>query len=94
MARLRRYREEADGSLGTRRGIEETARRFSGRLFAGLEYTAALGRGAGFGVEAERSGDLLTLRVEVSPGTGEARATFGSPTRARARQSMALMVRA
>jgi hypothetical protein len=44
IARLRRYREEADRSLEVRRGVEETTRRFSGRLFGGLEYMAALAR--------------------------------------------------
>jgi hypothetical protein len=37
LARLRRYREEAGRSLEVQRGIEETTRRFSGRLFGGLE---------------------------------------------------------
>ena len=76
LARLRRYREEADRSLAARRGIEEAARRFSGRLFAGLEYTAALARAAGFGAEAERATGLLVLRAEAAAGTGEARVTF------------------
>jgi hypothetical protein len=44
IARLRRYREEADCSLEVRRGVEETTRRFTGRLFGGLEYMAALAR--------------------------------------------------
>jgi hypothetical protein len=76
LTRLRRYREEADRSLETRRGIEETARRFSGRLFTGLEYTASLGRKAGFGVEVERTKDALVLRAEAAPGRGQARTTF------------------
>ncbi len=76
LSRLRRYREEADRSLETRRGIEETARRFSERLFAGLEHTAALARRAGFGAEAERTKEVLVLRAEATPGAGEARATF------------------
>lgn len=76
LERLRRYRAEADRSLEVLRGIEETTRRFSGRLFAGLEYAAALGRQAGFGVEAERAKAVLVLRVEVAPGT-EARLTLG-----------------
>ena len=76
LARLRRYREEADRSLEIRREIEETAQRFSGRLFAGLEYAAALGREVGFGMEVEREGDVLVLRVEAAPGT-EARLTLG-----------------
>ena len=52
LARLGRYREEADLTLSVAREIEETTRRFSERLFAGLEYTAALGRKAGFEIEA------------------------------------------
>ena len=76
LARLRRYREEADRSLEVRRGIEETARRFSGRLFAGLEHTASVARTAGFGVEAEKARDILVLRVEAAAGAGEARVTF------------------
>ena len=77
LARLRRYREEADRSLEVRRGIEETARRFSGRLFAGLEHTAALARTAGFGAQTERTKDVLVLRAEAAPGAGdEARVAF------------------
>lgn len=76
LVRFRRYREEADRSLETRRGIEETTRRFSGRLFAGLEYAAALGRRAGFGMEVERARDVLVARVEAVPGA-EVRLTLG-----------------
>ena len=78
LTRLRRYREEADLSLEVRRGIEEATRRFSERLFVGLEYAAALGRRAGFGLEAERAKDVLVLRVEAGklPGA-EARLTLG-----------------
>jgi hypothetical protein len=66
LARLRRYREEAGHSLEVQRGIEETTRRFSGLLFRGLEYVAALGRQAGIGTEVERGEDLLVLRVEAT----------------------------
>jgi hypothetical protein len=78
LTRLRHYREETDLSLEVRRGIEEATRRFSKRLFVGLEYAAALGRRAGFGLEAERVKDVLVLRVEVAklPGA-EARLTLG-----------------
>lgn len=78
LARLRRYREEADRSLEVQRGIQETTHRFSGRLFGGLEYVAALGRQAGIRVESERAKDALVLRVEVAklPGA-EARLTLG-----------------
>jgi hypothetical protein len=81
LARLRRYREEAGRSLGVRRGIEETTRRFSGRLFGGLEYVAALGRQAGVRTEVDRGADVLVLRVEAAklPGT-EARLTLGLVT--------------
>ncbi len=78
LARLRRYREEAERSLEVQRGIEETTRRFSGRLFGGLEYLATLGRRAGFGMEVERAKEVLVLRVEAAklPGA-EARLTLG-----------------
>jgi hypothetical protein len=78
LARLRRYREEAGRSLEVQRGIEETTRRFSGRLFGGLEYVAALGRQAGIRMEVERAKDVLVLRVEVAklPGA-EASFTLG-----------------
>jgi hypothetical protein len=76
LARLRRYREEADRSLEVQRGTWENARRFSERLFGGLEYSAALGRKAGFGMEAERARNILVLRAEAAPGA-EARLTFG-----------------
>jgi hypothetical protein len=78
LARLRRYREEAGRSLEVQRGIEETTCRFSGRLFGGLEYMAALGRQAGIRMEVERGKDVLVLRVEVAklPGA-EASLTLG-----------------
>ena len=78
LARLRRYREEAGRSLEVQRGIEETTRRFSGRLFGGLEYVAALGRQAGIKMEVEREEDVLVLQVEVAklPGA-EASFTLG-----------------
>ena len=79
LTRLRRYREEADRSLEIQRGIGETARRFSERLFEGLEYSAALGRKAGFGMETERAKSVLALRVEAAPGA-ETRLTFGLAT--------------
>ncbi len=75
LARLRRYRREADRSLELAREAEEAARRFSERLFGGLEYTAALGREAGFGVESVREKEMLALRV--SAGSAGAEATFG-----------------
>jgi hypothetical protein len=78
LARLRRYREEADHSLEVRRGIEEATCRFSGRLFGGLEYVAALGRQAGLRTEVERGEEVLVLRVEAAklPGA-EASLTLG-----------------
>jgi hypothetical protein len=76
LARFRRYREEADRSLKVQHEVEETTRRFSGRLFAGLEHAAALGRRSGFGMEVERTNDVLVLRVEAAPGA-EVRLTFG-----------------
>jgi hypothetical protein len=76
LARLRRYRAEADRSLELAREAEEAARRFSERLFGGLEYTAAIGREAGFGAETAREKEVFTLRVSAGPGA-EAGATFG-----------------
>ena len=76
LVRLRRYRAEADRSLELVRGAEEAARRFSERLFGGLEYTAALGREAGFEAETAREEEVFTLRVSAGPGA-EAGATFG-----------------
>src|SRR5215218_9370716 len=74
--RLGRYREEADRSLGLMREAEEAARRFSGRLFGGLEYVAALVGEAGFEVATERERETFTLRVIPGPGA-EARVAFG-----------------
>jgi hypothetical protein len=81
LARLRRYQEEAGRSLEVRRGIEETTRRFSGRLFKGLEYVAALGRQAGIKMEVERKEDVLVLRAKAAelPGAS-ARLTLGLVT--------------
>ena len=77
LTRLRRYRGETNVSLELVRETEEAARRFSGRLFAGLEHTAALARKAGFGIETERTKDVLVLRAENAPGAGdEARVAF------------------
>jgi len=76
LARLRRYREEAYRSLEVQHGVEETTRRFAERLFGGLEYSAALGRRAGFGIEVERAKGVLVLRVEITPSTGT-RLTLG-----------------
>lgn len=76
LARLRRYRGEADRSLGLVREAERVARRFSGRLFGSLEYIAALGREAGFEVETARENETFRLRISAGPGAGAA-ATFG-----------------
>jgi hypothetical protein len=73
--RLRRYRREVDLSSGLMREAGEAARRFSERLFGGLEYTAALGRRAGFEVETEHEKDLFALQVSAGSGA-EAGATF------------------
>jgi hypothetical protein len=81
LARLRRYREEAGRSLEVRRGIEETTRRFSGRLFEGLEYVAALGRQAGIKMEVEREEDVLVLRAKAAGLSGaSAHLTLGLVT--------------
>ena len=76
LVRLRRYREEIDRSLRLVREAEEAARRFSGRLFDGLEYTAARAREAGFEVETTREKATFALGVSAGPGM-EAKATFG-----------------
>ena len=76
LERLRRYREEADLSLGLAREAEETASRFSERLFAGLEYTATLAREAGFEFESAHERGAFALRVCAGPGS-KAQATFG-----------------
>lgn len=76
LKRLRRYREEADRSLALVREAEDAARNFSERLFSGLEYTAALGRQAGFELEATYTKDLFNLRAVVGQNSG-AEVTFG-----------------
>ena len=76
LARLRRYREEADASLGEVREAEAMARRFAQRLFAGLEYTAVLGRQAGFDIETTYAGGALDLRAAAGSGS-EAGVSFG-----------------
>ncbi len=76
LARLRRYREEASRTLIRTQEAEEIANRFAQRLFDGLEYTAALGREAGFDVETVREKGAFTLLVSAGPGS-KARVTFG-----------------
>jgi hypothetical protein len=76
LERLRHYRGEADRSLKVRRKAEAAARRFSERLFAGLEYAVVLGQQASFEMEVERAKDFLVLKVEVAPGA-EVRFTLG-----------------
>jgi hypothetical protein len=76
LARLERYRGEADRSLQLVRETGEAARRFSERLFGGLEYTAALGREAGFEAETARGEEAFTLRISAGAGAA-AGATFG-----------------
>jgi len=76
LVRLKRYRQEADVSLGLTREAEDAARLLSLRLFGGLEYVAALGREAGFAVETGYEGEVFTLRVAAGPGA-EAGVVFG-----------------
>ncbi len=78
LTRLRRYRGEADRSVGFTREIGGVTRRFSERLFGGLEYAAVLAREAGFEVEASRVGGFFALGVTVAPDM-EARVEFGVP---------------
>jgi hypothetical protein len=88
LIRLRRYREEADRTMQFVREAEEAARRFSERLFGGLEYTAALGREAGFDFETAHEEGAFTLRVSIGSG---AEATFGLLEGAAAETDEALM---
>lgn len=76
LARLRRYRSEADRSLGLMREAEEATLRFAECLFYGLQRAAALGREAGFDAHAGRTERTLALRVAASPGE-EVRVVFG-----------------
>ncbi len=76
LARLRRYREEAELSLELMREAQDAARLFSRRLFGGLEHVAALGQEAGFTVETGYDGDVFNLRAAAGPGA-EARVAFG-----------------
>ncbi len=90
LTRLWRYRGEADASLENLRESEECARRFSERLFGGLEYVASLGREAGFEIEAGRSGRSLTLRVAAG-GSEAAEASFAFVSGAAAESDEDLM---
>jgi len=90
LERLRHYRGEADRSLKVRREVEATARRFSERLFAGLEYAVVLGQQASFEMEVERAKDVLVLKVEVAPGA-EVRFTLGLVSGAAAETDEELM---
>jgi len=76
LARLRRYREETDRSLGEAREAQDMARRLFGRLSAGLEYTAVLGQQAGFEIETAYAGRALDLRAVAGPHS-EAGVSFG-----------------
>lgn len=76
LTRLRRYREESDRSLALMREVDDTTRRFSERLFGGLEYTVSLGRQAGFELETDYTKDLFNLRAVAGPNS-EAEVTFG-----------------
>ena len=78
LTRLRRYRGEADRSVGLARETEGVTRGFAGRLFGGMEYAAALAREAGFEVEASHVGGFFALGVTVTPGM-EASVEFGVP---------------
>jgi hypothetical protein len=90
LARLRRYREEADRSLGRVREAEAMARRFAERLFAGLEYTAVLGRQAGFEIGTTYASGALDLRAVAGP-DAEAGVSFGLVSGAAAETNEDLM---
>lgn len=76
LKRLRRYREEADRSLKLIREAEDATRRFSEKLFGGLEYTATLARQAGFEVETAYTKDIFNLRAVAGPDS-QAEVTLG-----------------
>ena len=90
LTRLRRYRGEADRSLGLMREAEDAARRFSERLLSGLEYTASLGRQAGFEIESTRDENTLALNVVAGRGA-EAGVEFGPAPGAAAENDEDLM---
>ncbi|MEW6635779.1 MAG: hypothetical protein AB1425_03090 [Actinomycetota bacterium] len=76
LERLRRYRRAADRALALSSEAEEAARRFSERLFRGLERVAGLAERAGFDARAAREGDLFAVRLGAGPEDG-ALVTFG-----------------
>ncbi|MBA2442179.1 MAG: hypothetical protein H0V53_07215 [Rubrobacter sp.] len=76
LGRLRRYREDADRSLAVAKEAGEAAGRLFGRLAAGLDHAAGLGRQAGFETEAMTDKGIFTLRAAAGPGA-EARLTLG-----------------
>lgn len=88
LLRLRRYRAEADRSLGLMREVEEATLRFRERLFGGLELVSELGREAGFEVQTARTGGTLALRVAAAD---EVRVTFGAVAGAAAETDEDLM---
>ena len=90
LARLRRYRDDADRSLVLMREAEEATLRFSERLFGGLDLVAELGREAGFEVHTARTGEALTLRLAAAPGE-EVSVTFGAVAGAAAETDEDLM---
>ncbi|HEY6579974.1 MAG TPA: hypothetical protein VIZ60_02465 [Rubrobacter sp.] len=90
LSRLRRYREEADRSLGEVREAEAMARRFAARLFAGLEYTAVLGRQAGLEIETTYAGGAIDLQAVAGTGS-EAGVSFGLVPGAAAETDVDLM---
>ncbi|MBA2692183.1 MAG: hypothetical protein H0U65_06785 [Rubrobacter sp.] len=77
LTRLRRYRGEADGSLENLRRAEGAARKFSERLFEGLEYTSSLAEEAGFEMEVSRGEASISIRAAAGAGES-AEATFAA----------------
>jgi len=90
LGRLRRYRDGADRTIGLSREVEEQARRFAERLFAGLERVAGIAQRAGFDIEADHEGSLLALRLGAGTGA-EAEARFGAVPGAAAETDEELM---
>lgn len=76
LARLQRYKREADDTLEILHQAEAVTRRFSARFFAGLEYAAVLGRQAGFEIELESGESVLSMKVAPAPDMA-ASVTFG-----------------
>lgn len=90
LERLNRYREKADRTVSLSQEAEEQARRFSEKLFDGLQRVSGLGQQAGFAIEAERGEGLLTVWLAAGPGSA-AEVCFGHVPGAAAEKDEDLM---